>query len=102
MFRKHIKKVKYLFDDSAVQYKNYKRFMNLCHHYTILIRKTGGLFFLEPFMENLLLMGRKDNNIVVNPFVPNASFFYPLKTSENLGFLMFSGGSERVHWERMG
>ena len=53
-------------------------------------------------MENLLLMGRKDNNIVVNPFVPNASFFYPLKTSENLGFLMFSGGSERVHWERMG
>ena len=28
-------------------------------------------------MENLLLMGRKDNNIVVNPFVPNASFFYP-------------------------
>ena len=53
-------------------------------------------------MENLLLMGRKDNNIVVNPFVPNASFFYPLKISENLGFLMFSGGSERVHWERMG
>ena len=48
MFRKHIKKVKYLFDDSAVQYKNYKRFMNLCHHYTILIRKTGGLFFWNP------------------------------------------------------
>ena len=28
-----------------------------------------------------------------NPFVTNAPFFYPLKTSENLiVFLMFSGG----------
>ena len=26
-----------------------------------------------------------------NPFVPNAFFLYPLKTSENLSFLMFSG-----------
>ena len=34
-----------------------------------------------------------------NPFVPNAAFFCPLKTSENLTavFLMFSGGRERVH-----
>ena len=23
-------------------------------------------------------------------------------TPENIGFLMFSGGSERVHWEQMG
>ena len=38
-----------------------------------------------------------------NPFVPNAPFLYPLKTSENFyGFLMFSGCRERVHWERMG
>ena len=34
----------------------------------------------------------------VNPFVPNAPFFYPLKTSGNL---WFSGGRELVHWERM-
>ena len=34
---------------------------------------------------------------------PNASFLYPLKTSENLkGFLMFSGVREKLHWEKMG
>ena len=43
----------------------------------------------------------------VNPFVPSASFLYSLETSEMLtsqpyGFLMFSGGRERVHWEQMG
>ena len=43
----------------------------------------------------------------VNPFVPNASFLYLLETSEMLpsqpyGFLMFSGGRKRVHWEQMG
>ena len=32
----------------------------------------------------------------INPFVPNAPFLYPLKN------IMFSGGRERVHWERMG
>ena len=38
-----------------------------------------------------------------NPFVPNAPFLYPLKTSENLTiFLCFQGGRERVHWERIG
>ena len=38
------------------------------------------------------------------PFVPNAPFLHPLKTSENLpyGFLMFSGGREKVHWVWMG
>ena len=36
-----------------------------------------------------------------NPFVPNASFLYPLETSENHK-LMFSGVRERVHRERMG
>ena len=38
-----------------------------------------------------------------NRFIPNAPFLYP---PENIrkpyGFLMFSGGRERVHWERMG
>ena len=40
---------------------------------------------------------------IVNPFVPNAPFLYPLKVSENLTvFLMFSGCRERVHWKQMG
>ena len=39
----------------------------------------------------------------VNPFVSNARFLYPLKTSENRKvFLMFSGGREKVHWKQMG
>ena len=33
----------------------------------------------------------------LNPFVPNAPFLYPLKTSENR---KVQGGRERVHWER--
>ena len=37
-----------------------------------------------------------------NPFVPNAPFLYPLKTSKPYGFLMFAGRIERVHWEQMG
>ena len=36
-----------------------------------------------------------------NPLVPNAPFLYPLKTSKNL-MVLFSGGTERVHWEQMG
>ena len=40
---------------------------------------------------------------MIDPFVPNGPFLYPLKTSEKpYGFLMFSGGRERVYWERMG
>ena len=35
-----------------------------------------------------------------NPLVLNAPFLYPLKTTENIGFLMFSEGNDRV--ERMG
>ena len=38
----------------------------------------------------------------VIPFVPNAHFLYPLKISENLTALMFSGDRERVHLGRMG
>ena len=38
-----------------------------------------------------------------NPFAPNAPFFYPLKTSKNYyGFLMFSGGREKLHDKQMG
>ena len=35
-------------------------------------------------------------DFLLNPFVPNAPFRYPLKTSENCK------GRERVHWEQMG
>ena len=42
-------------------------------------------------------------SVKVNPFVLNAPFLYP---PENIrkpyGFLMFSGGRERLHWEQMG
>ena len=38
---------------------------------------------------------------LINPFVFNVPFLYPLKTSENLKFLWcFQGGRERVHWEQ--
>ena len=41
--------------------------------------------------------------MLLNPFVPSASFLYPLKTSENLRvFWCFQGGRKRVHWERKG
>ena len=42
----------------------------------------------------------RGNGPTVNPFVPDASFLYPLKTSK--GFVVFSGDRKRVHWERMG
>ena len=35
-----------------------------------------------------------------NPLVLNGPFLYPLKATENIGFLMFSEGNDRV--ERMG
>ena len=37
-----------------------------------------------------------------NSFVPNTPFLYPLKISEKLSFLMFSGDREMVYWEQMG
>ena len=38
-----------------------------------------------------------------NPFVPNALFLYPLKTSENITvFWYFQRDKEKVHWEQMG
>ena len=46
---------------------------------------------MEPFVEI------EKQLLAINPFVPNAPFFYPLKTSEN----MFSGGREGVYWEQM-
>ena len=38
----------------------------------------------------------------INPFVPNATFLYPLKTSENQYRFLLLGGRENVHWEQMG
>ena len=37
-----------------------------------------------------------------SPFVSNAPFLYPLKISENRKVLIFSGGEERVHEEKIG
>ena len=43
-----------------------------------------------------------ENLLLLNPFVPNASFLLP---PENIrkpsGILMFSGGRESVQWEKM-
>ena len=57
-------------------------------------------------IHKLTLSGQKQNlqkqvQNCFNPFVSNAPFLYPLKTSENR-FLMFSGSKERVHWEQLG
>ena len=30
--------------------------------------------------------GKENTSMLINPFVPNAPFLYPLKTSENLRF----------------
>ena len=46
-------------------------------------------------------INRNIRTISDNPFVTNASIRYPLKTSPE-GFPMFSGGRQRVHWERTG
>ena len=46
---------------------------------------------LVTFMQDSL---KAMTDISLNPFVLNASFLYPLNTSENL-----SEGRERVHWE---
>ena len=37
-----------------------------------------------------------------NPFHAIGLILYPLKTSENLSFLVFSGGIEKVLWYGMG
>ena len=47
------------------------------------------MFKLENQISDLVLLLRL---VTFNPFVPNAYFLYPLKTSD---FLMFSGGRER-------
>ena len=41
---------------------------------------------------------------ILNSFVPNAPFLYPLKSirKTSYGFMMFSGGRERLHWGWMG
>ena len=49
--------------------------------------------YLSPDVNEVLDKGRKRNiKDSINPFVPNAPFLYPRKTSENL----------RLYWERMG
>ena len=42
------------------------------------------------------------NHFTINPCQTNVPFLYPLKTSENKGFLTFSGGIEREGWPEMG
>ena len=51
----HIKKLSIFFDNCTSQYKNYKGFMNLCHHYTDFNSKVEWNFFATSH-RNLLLM----------------------------------------------
>ena len=44
----------------------------------------------------------KFDSILLNPFVPNTTFPYSPPQPKTYGFLVFSGGTERVHWEQMG
>ena len=39
--------------------------------------------------------------ISINPFITNVPILYPLKTPENLGFLLFSGGIRWKHGPEM-
>ena len=42
---------------------------------------------------NFQIMSSRIIELLVDPFVPNALFLYPMKTSES---------RERVHWEQIG
>ena len=44
----------------------------------------------------------KISRTLTHPFHATNLFRYPLKTLENKGFLMFSGGIERDQWHEMG
>ena len=58
---------------------------------------------LTRFIRNEIKKPLSTISFLVNPFAPNAPYLCPLKISENRHvFLCFSGGRERVHWERMG
>ena len=37
----------------------------------------------------------------MNPFHANASFLYSQRTSKSSGFLMFSGGLEKIFWPEL-
>ena len=52
----HITTIKHFSDGCAVQLKNYKNFLNLCHHYSDFDLEEGWNL-LQPVMKNLLLMG---------------------------------------------
>ena len=53
----HISKVKYFSDGCAVKHKNYKTFLNLCHHYIVILMWKQNGISLQPVMENRLLVG---------------------------------------------
>ena len=56
------------------------------------------LFYIFNFFNNITSL----HSLLLNPFVPNAHFLYPLKTSENLTVFCFQGaekgyiGNQRV------
>ena len=68
--------------------------------------ETNLSFYIERLVAGKLyyyartLQHRVEKVSLLNPFVPNALFLYPLKTSENRKVSF--GALGRVHWEQMG
>ena len=54
------------------------------------------LLRLPEVIKNLKIVSFK----LLNPFVPNAPFLYPIKPSENITVALGTNGL-RVHWQRM-
>ena len=52
--------------------------------------------------DNISLVSSRVSRFLLNPLLANVPILYPLKTPENLGFLVFSGGEKWEHWPEMG
>ena len=68
--------------------------------------KTLGIADVRVILENLIFFEKNYRWHIFsngfNPFSTNVPLLYPLKTSENIGFLMFLGVIEVEHWLKMG
>ena len=59
--------------------------------------RSGCVFLCDTFFIIISIL------VIINLFLPNALLLYPPeKTRKPCGFLMFSRGRERVHWDGMG
>ena len=85
--------------------ENFKNSKPKVHFYWFLYKKECIVLIRYILLEILPIFPHSvyaTEYLLVNPFVPNAPFLDPLKTSENLGFFWCSRSREKVHWEQMG